>query len=487
MKEKLTSQLNKMMEYADAFSEHTQVYKFIEQINNMVHTNGAISFSLDKYKSFSKEASDTEKAPFLSVILRTQGTREQGLREALLSLRSQSNQNFEVILIAHKASEEGKNLVKSLVEQQPEDFARKINYIELEIGTRTTPINVGCACARGQYISIFDDDDLLFDNWVESYEQAAKEHNGCILHAYVLGQKWKANKTGYMATEAPTSQYCVNFDLISQFVVNKCPLMGLAFPSYLYKELDFSFNEKLNVTEDWEFFMRVAPMTGVYDIEQPTSIYRFWENAESSYTLHSDKIWNETYLSIQNSFDERNFLIPSGYAKYLISLVHHVNDETRFNVGGFPKICGCLYYGNQNKADFSDERMIMCDSKKQLPEFTMTYRLPEKYDGTGIFRLDPCEYGGIILESLEIQITSESGKKKSYSLSDCTHNGFNCEQGVYFLHYDPQVLWKYEGEDKAEIIEVSGKVNMEIPENLIQSVIAQSTKETKKYFHKRRR
>ena len=30
------------------------------------------------------------------------------------------------------------------------------------------------------------------DNWVEKFYDAAKEHNGNILHAFALAQKWKA-------------------------------------------------------------------------------------------------------------------------------------------------------------------------------------------------------------------------------------------------------------------------------------------------------
>lgn len=475
MKNDLKSQLEKLMVYSDAFSENTEVYKFIEQINNLTNTNGISKFSLENYQIYSV-IDETEPVPFLSVILRTQGTREQGLREALLSLRSQVNQNFEVILIAHKAKDEAKTLIKSIIQQQPTDFASKIRYIELDIGTRTTPINVGCACARGQYISIFDDDDLLFDNWVDCYEQAAKEHDGQILHAYVLAQRWKALECGYMATDAPTSQFCENFDFLSQLVVNKCPLMGLAFPSYLYKKLGFSFNEELNVTEDWEFFMRVVSMTGIYDIQEPTSIYRLWVNAESSYTLHSEKLWNETYQTIQGYMDKRSLLIPSGYTKHLISLIQRVNDQDKNVPAAFPKLNGYLYYGENGSSNFADERMVQCYNQIHSPAFLMTFDLPEKYDGTTFFRFDPCEYGGIILRDIEINMTTDAGENIVYSLADCSHNGLDWEKGVYFMHYDPQIIWNYHGGAKIVSIAVSGATSMEIPENLIMETIRQESK-----------
>lgn len=467
MSTSLKEQLDKLSEISDFISENTDLYRFIKQINNLRDSDGAQKVSPHKYDSY-VVPSGLQETPFLSVILRTQGNRPLGLREAFLSLRAQTCQDFEVIVIAHKATAEGKQVVRDIIESQPNSFQTKVKYLELDEGTRTTPINVGCVNAAGRYIAIYDDDDLLFENWVEEFYLSAKENDGRILHAFVLAQKWKSTEQGFISIEAPTSQFCHTFDFLSQLVVNQCPLMGIAFPTYLFHKLGFYFNEALNVTEDWEYLMRVVPITGVADIVSPTSIYRLWTNAESSYTLHSRLLWDNTYKEIQANMDRRALLIPSGYSKHLISLIQCVNDSKRKTPSGFPKLYGLLYYTSSDS--FSDERMIAADNRLDLPHFRMTYTVPDSDVEYTLFRFDPCEYGGFILSEIYIHLTTDTDQTIDLSLSDCIHNGQLCKEGIYFLHYDPQIIWHNPG-FHITTIKIEGTVTMEIPETIIQEAI----------------
>ena len=95
-----------------------------------------------------------ENSPFLSVIIRTQGKREQGLREALLCLQAQECQDFEILLIAHKADEEHGKLIEEILEDQEEEFRKKIRFFRLNEGTRTTPLNYGFPM-RGASMQLF--------------------------------------------------------------------------------------------------------------------------------------------------------------------------------------------------------------------------------------------------------------------------------------------------------------------------------------------
>lgn len=463
-------QLDKLSEISNCISESTELYRFIKQINDLRDSDGARKMPAHKYASCAG-TSKLQEPPFLSVILRSQGNRPLGLQEALLSLRAQSCQDFEVIVVAHKASVNGKQCIKNIIMSQPEGFQARIRYLELEEGTRTAPINVGCANAMGHYISIYDDDDLLFDDWVEKFHESAKENDGKILHAFVLAQKWKATEQGFVSIGAPTSQFCRTFDFLSQLVVNKCPLMGLAFPSYLFHQMGLCFNEALSVTEDWEYCMRVVPIAGIADIESPTSIYRLWANTESSYTLHSQALWDKTYQEIQASMDRRALLIPSGYPKHIMSLIQCVNTDEQKISPGFPKLHGLLYYSSSDT--FSDERMIAAYSQVNLPHFRMTFAVPNTGTQFASFRFDPCEYGGFILSDTCIRLVADTDEEIDLSLSDCVHNGLLCEEGVYFLHYDPQIIWHNPDFLHVVSVTIEGSINMEISETLIQEAIKQ--------------
>lgn len=480
MENKLEKQLEQLISVSNEISENTELYKYIEQITNLMQSDGVSKNYKDKYGAIVQRTKERMRNnPFLSVILRSQGNRPEGLREALLCLRAQTNQDFEVILIGHKATDSGKKCIKEIIQEQPENFRNRINYIELDEGTRTTPINLGFANANGQYVSIFDDDDLLFDNWVEKFYDAAKEHNGNILHAFALAQKWKAfsidnsqdEEKGYVSIEAPTSQFCVKFDFLTQLVLNRCPLMSLAFPVYLFQDMGIIFNEELNVTEDWEYFMRVAPIAGISDIEEATSIYRLWINTETSATLHSQDTWQNTYSRIQSYMNSRQLLVPRGYTQHIVSLINRCNNNDKNMPLGYPKLQGILFYGVD--WNFSDERMVIAFNNTYAPEINMEFQVPTQGEQYNYFRIDPSEFGGYILENIKILMLTEEGGEIEVRFNECKHNGFQCERGIYYMHYDPQISWFYEGKNRIVSIKIIGNANMEVPEQIIKDSIKQ--------------
>lgn len=471
---KFKEQLIQLAEISDCITENTELYKYIKQINDSMYSDGKDKLFEEKYKSIIEQR-EKKNDIFLSVIVRSQGNRPTGLREALLCLRAQTNQDFEIILIAHKADGDGKKCINQIISEQPLEFRKKIRYIELDRGTRTTPINVGFANAMGEYIAIFDDDDLLFDNWVQKFSEAAEMDSGKILHVFALAQKWKAFtiqntdsvvKKGYMAIDAPTSQFCEKFDYLSQLVLNRCPLMSLAFPSYIFQKLGIIFNEKLDVTEDWEYFMRVVSITGITDIEEATSIYRLWVNEENSATLHDQTTWLNTYLMIQENMNSRAMLLPKGYTRHVISLIQRCNEDDMKMASGYPKIHGLLYYGFNY--EFSDEQMLVANNNVYAPGIDMNIILPKDENGFKYFRFDPCEYGGFILRNLKIIMNTEQNGKIEVRPEECIHNGLLCEDGIYYMHYDPQIAWNYSGNEKVVSITIQGDTCMEIPEGLIE-------------------
>ncbi len=90
------------------------------------------------------------------------------------------------------------------------------------------------------------------------------------MHLHRTGRRYR--KIGYRAESAPIASYCVPYDFLSQFTVNRCPLMTLAFPVRIFQKWGVIFNEELNVMEDWEYFTRTASICGVSDCCEPTAI-----------------------------------------------------------------------------------------------------------------------------------------------------------------------------------------------------------------------
>ena len=279
------------------------------------------------------EANKGKPRVFASVVMRTQGRRPEALREALLSLYAQSCRDFEVLLIGHKLNEEQHKLVELILSEQDEEFRRRIRFLPLDHGTRTTPLNFGFAHALGEYIMILDDDDIVMEEWMEEYRRAAEKKPGCLLHLSSLSQDWCVIDTPYgdqglRAKTAPKPLHVYKYNALEQLYSNNCPTLGLGFPAYAFQEWGIRFDETLTTTEDWDCLMRTALLCGVSEGEGALAVYRMWVNAESSATLHDTGEWQKNYDFIQQKFAEMPIALPAGYAPYIRELIALRKQET---------------------------------------------------------------------------------------------------------------------------------------------------------------
>ncbi len=316
----LQAQLQRLAVNASDFPANTAVANYITWVNDLLeHPDERF---LKEYLPIIEKNSnrDHTKDPFLTIITRTQGNRPEMLQEALLSLAAQSDEDFELILIGHKVTEEQDAELKGILAAQPASLQSKIRYMTLDHGNRTTPLNFGFAHAHGAYVAVLDDDDIVFDHYVESFHKASEKGYGTLLHAYVLLQPWKTLETEHglalYSAGAPLDPYCKDFHMVRQFEDNNCPLMGIAFPSVYFQKYGIIFDESCAVREDWDYIMRLASLVGVTDIPEATAIYRSWQNALNSAAVHNTQEWDNNYAFLSERFRQMPVLIPQGMEKY---------------------------------------------------------------------------------------------------------------------------------------------------------------------------
>lgn len=293
----------------DAARMNNSFTKYMDWAESFLEQEPVAQNYVRKYTAKEARPENTEERPFLTIVTRTQGKRPEALSEVLLSLMGQSCQDFELLVLGHKVEEERANKVKAIIEEVPEELRKRIQYVPVDYGNRTAPLNKGFELARGEYAVILDDDDLVLDNWVEKFKEKAETDYGKILHSYVIAQDWSAIKTEngeemLRASGSPQNHFCRDFNILTELSGNYCPVLGLAFPTRPFQELNIRFDETLDTTEDWDFLMRMSTLCGVADIPVPTSIYRLWRNAENSQTLHNRAVWNENHLKIQKKFEK---------------------------------------------------------------------------------------------------------------------------------------------------------------------------------------
>ncbi|MFN2556534.1 MAG: SAM-dependent methyltransferase [Nitriliruptorales bacterium] len=260
------------------------------------------------------------EASFLSVLTRTRGQRPAQLDQTLDSLVQQTCDDFELLLLCHDT---GPSEVASIARQLASRPAlgQRARVVEVSGGNRSHPLNVGAELATGQYIAVLDDDDIALPEWVEEFRRVAEHCPGSIVRACVRVQDMDGDGT---------AEFPELFDILSHLVVNASPVCGLAYPRACFDELGLSFDESLNVLEDWDFLLRAAQLCGVATSPQVTSVYQRWGLGDDSHQ-HPAHEWAATAAAILDKLDRAPILLPPGSAG---SLRRHQLELRRLQLEG---------------------------------------------------------------------------------------------------------------------------------------------------------
>ena len=97
----VASQLDRLKQNLAGLPENSALNRYFSWLNGQVEHKDALYLKDYAPIIAKEEAHRGEDAPFLSVITRTQGKRPEMLRETLLSLVGQTDEDFEVLLIGH--------------------------------------------------------------------------------------------------------------------------------------------------------------------------------------------------------------------------------------------------------------------------------------------------------------------------------------------------------------------------------------------------
>ena len=259
-----------------------------------------------------------DASPFLTVVVRTQGKRPETLRDTLLCLLGQTDQDFEVVIAVHRATPDERAVVDAAVTELPRSLRDRVRVLDVEGGGRARPLNEAFAVARSRYVAVLDDDDLVFAHWVEAFAVAAGSAPGAVLRAICVEQPiepaaWGADdRPGVRVVGAMDLPYPAAFDLIDHMARNHTPFMAYAFPRALVRDLGVRFDETLDICEDWDFELRAALLVGVRSVPSVTAVYRRWAMGSSSSSLHTADEWRRTEMAILAKIDAVPHVMPAG-------------------------------------------------------------------------------------------------------------------------------------------------------------------------------
>lgn len=301
------------------FSTNSNLGILLKHVRDGCDTFGNVNQFVRRFHRGADRVTDNvgTSSPFLSVVIRTMGTRNSTLLEVLCCLAAQTDLDFEILLVVHDSSK--LNDVRQLVELFEGNLSQRVRLSSCDGGTRGKPANIGLRSARGEYIAFLDDDDLVTAGWAEGIKQGATERPGMVIRSWSADQERSWTDSGELADHRATGPlrptYATNFDLVRHIRQNETPFHCFSFPRTLV-DLGFAFNEALTVCEDWHFLLRAAAMCGVHDIEKMTAIYNRWSGKASSHAVSPEE-WLAMRSYIQVELDEAPLLLPPGSIRKL--------------------------------------------------------------------------------------------------------------------------------------------------------------------------
>lgn len=206
--------------------------------------------------------------PLVSIIVRTCG-RPEVLRETLESLRNQTYQNLEIVVV-----EDGPDCAGRMIR---EDFA-DLNILYYAIGKnmgRSKAGNIAMEMAHGKYLNFLDDDDLFYADHVEVLVKTLEISKNKAAYAFAFETPIEVeSKDPYVYIVYDYfGTHKTHFDKIELCYHNYIPIQCIMFEKSLFEEYG-GLDENLDALEDWDLWVRYSLHTDFDSVAKTTSIYR---------------------------------------------------------------------------------------------------------------------------------------------------------------------------------------------------------------------
>lgn len=214
-----------------------------------------------------------ENPPVVTVITRTYRGRDILLAQALLSVAHQTYPNVEHIVV-----EDGGAAMKPVVDRIAGLTGKAIRYIPLAKVGRSAAGNAGLAAATGELVGFLDDDDMFFQDHLETLVAAIMD-NPRADAAYALA--WEtvtdtshSGRGGYSEIRLEAELFFFqpyDFEILRKH--NYLPIQTVLFRRSLYLQRG-GLDVDLDWLEDWNLWQRYGFDRQFVYVPKVTSMYR---------------------------------------------------------------------------------------------------------------------------------------------------------------------------------------------------------------------
>jgi hypothetical protein len=218
-----------------------------------------------------------------------------------MCLLAQHEQDFEWIILC-RPSIDSLNLANDARFQWGRPG--QIKFIETNTNSRGGCLNIGLRESTGSHITVLDDDDMVFSNFVSEFIRLQSQHKQQnIIFRTQIGLMTVENLSGTaksLSSTAPVRAFWpTSFNPLEHLLVNQSPCHALSFPRTQIKEHNISWDENLSSVEDWDFLTNCLQYMYVLDNPCFTGIYRQPKKQSRSKKLETNKNWSSAEATVR--------------------------------------------------------------------------------------------------------------------------------------------------------------------------------------------
>lgn len=349
-------------EFLDAFKNPIIVH-FANPTKPWQDSNLLFADLWEKYFLISPYSSDNQrdlsnnnkKAPIVSVIMSTHN-RQDYIEEAIESIRRQTLQNFEFIIVNDASEDNTKNI---------------LNYYEtvdsrIHVITNTTQKGISysrnCAfdLSNGRYIAVMDDDDISLSNRLEKEVAYLETHPdtavvGSQIEVFTTGEEGNVNFWNKSWVEPFDEDTMPIMMHLQNYICHSSSLIRKNF----LKQKGIRYNESISCAVDYDLWMQILFNDGkICNLPDTLQRYRVHKKSITATRLSRD-VQDNLVDEIRIKFLSR-FFDTDGYAKvFFFSAFKDLSNIKKLEV---------ISQLNKQKTLFNDDVINKCiAAQKGIP------------------------------------------------------------------------------------------------------------------------
>ena len=217
--------------------------------------------------------------PKVSVLMPVYKTKEKYLREAIESILNQTFTDFEFLILDDCPDNDREKIVKSYKD-------KRIKYFQNERNLGITPSrNKLIDIAKGEYLAVFDHDDISLPERLEKEVAYLDEHPDVGVVSCVVKQMVRKR-----LSKNPTDNHNIKLALMRTCAINHSAAM---IRKSVLIENNIRYEEEFSPSEDYALWCRLIPYTKFYNL--PEILFHYRDHEDNTSHHQENKMQNATY------------------------------------------------------------------------------------------------------------------------------------------------------------------------------------------------